>query len=65
MIALDKLVRCCAKRFTLGAAYLAIAFAGLINDLEAYRLEQLKQQAKEKEPIMQLTEAEKSRLKNF
>ena len=37
---LDKLLRRCAERFALGTAYLATAFAGLINELEAYRLEQ-------------------------
>jgi hypothetical protein len=62
---LDKLVRRCAKKFALGTAYLAIAFAGLINELEAYRLEQLKQLAKEKEPLKQLTEAERKEAETF
>jgi hypothetical protein len=55
---LDKLVRRCAERFALGTGYIAGAFAILINLLEAYRLDQLKLLAKEKEPIKQLTEAE-------
>ncbi|OQP45030.1 hypothetical protein A4H97_33225 [Niastella yeongjuensis] len=45
---LDKLVRRCAERFTLGTAYISGAFATLINLLEAYRLEQLKLLPKKK-----------------
>lgn len=56
---LDKLIRRCAESFALGTAYLATAFATLINLLEAYRLDQLKKQAVEKETVKQLTEAEK------
>jgi hypothetical protein len=37
----------------------------LINELEAYRLEQLKQLAKEKEPLKQLTEAERKEAETF
>lgn len=37
---LDKLVRRCAERFAWGTAYIAAAFATLINLLEQYRLEQ-------------------------
>jgi dsDNA-binding SOS-regulon protein len=62
---LDKLVRRCAERFALGTAYLASAFAGLINELEAYRLEQLELLAKEKEPIKQLTDVEKKEAEAF
>jgi len=62
---LDKLVRRCAERFTLGTAYLATAFAGLINLLESYRLEQLKALAKEKEPVKHLTDAEKKEAEAF
>jgi predicted transcriptional regulator len=62
---LDKLVRRCAERFTLGTAYLAAAFAGLINELEAYRLEQLKALAKEKEPVKQLSESERKAAEQF
>ncbi|OQP68409.1 hypothetical protein [Niastella populi] len=62
---LDKLVRRCAERFTLGTAYLATAFATLINLLEEYRLEQLQLLAKEKEPVKQLTEAERKEAEEF
>ena len=62
---LDKLVRRCAERFALGTAYLATAFAGLINELEAYRIEQLKALAKEKEPVKQLTETERKEAEQF
>src|ERR1044072_1842320 len=62
---LDKLVRRCAERFTLGTAYLATAFAILINQLEEYRLEQLKALTKEKEPVKQLTESEKKEAEQF
>ncbi|MCS3799478.1 hypothetical protein [Niastella sp. OAS944] len=44
---------------------MATAFAGLINELEAYRLEQLKLLAKEKEPVKQLTEAERKEAEQF
>ncbi|AEV99203.1 hypothetical protein Niako_2870 [Niastella koreensis GR20-10] len=56
---LDKLVRRCAERFTLGTTYMAGAFATLINLLETYRLDQLKLLVKEKEPVKQLTPAER------
>lgn len=62
---LDKLVRRCAERFALGTAYLATAFVTLINLLEAYRLEQLKKQAVEKETAKQLTEAERKEAEQF
>src|ERR1043165_9354829 len=62
---LDKLVRRCAERFALGTAYLATAFATLINLLEVYRLEQLKKQAVEKETVKQLTEAERKEAEEF
>ena len=62
---LDKLVRRCAERFALGTAYLAVAFAALINELETYRLEQLKKQTVEKETIRQLTEAERKEAEQF
>jgi len=62
---LDKLVRRCAERFALGTAYLATAFATLINLLESYRLEQMKLLAKEKEPVKQLTEAERKEAEQF
>jgi hypothetical protein len=61
----DKLVKRCAERFALGTAYIATAFAGLINTLEAYRLEQLKALAVEKETIKQLTEAERKEAEEF
>ena len=54
---LDKLVRRCAERFTLSTAYIASAFATLVNLLDVYRLDQLKLLAKEKESLKQLTEA--------
>jgi hypothetical protein len=38
---------------------------GLINELEVYRLEQLKLLAKEKEPVKQLTEAERKETEEF
>src|SRR5690349_12483952 len=47
----DKLVKRCAERFALGTAYIATAFAALINTLESYRLEQLKALAVEKETV--------------
>jgi hypothetical protein len=62
---LDKLVRRCAERFALGTSYVAGAFAMLINLLEASRLEQLKLLAKEKEPLKQLTEAERMEAEEF
>ncbi|THU32401.1 hypothetical protein FAM09_26780 [Niastella caeni] len=62
---LDKLVRRCAERFTLGTAYMATAFSILINLLEEYRLEQLKLLAKEKEPVKQLTESERKEAEQF
>jgi hypothetical protein len=62
---LDKLVRRCAERFVLGTGYIAMAFATLINLLEAYRLEQLKQLAEEKQPIKQLTEPERKEAEQF
>lgn len=62
---LDKLLRRCAERFTLGTAYLATAFATLINLLEEYRLEQLKLLAKKEEPVKQLTEAERKKAEEF
>jgi hypothetical protein len=52
----DKLVKRCAERFALGTAYIATAFAILINQLEAYRLEQFKTLAVEKETVKQLSE---------
>jgi hypothetical protein len=62
---LDKLVRRCAERFALGTAYLATAFATLINHLEAYRLDQLNKRAVEKEAVKPLTEAEKKQAEEF
>lgn len=62
---LDKLVRQCAERFALGTAYLAAAFATLINLLEAYRLDQLKKQAVERVAVKPLTEAEKKQAEEF
>ncbi|OQP52811.1 hypothetical protein A4H97_24230 [Niastella yeongjuensis] len=62
---LDKLVRRCAERFALGTSYISSAFATLINLLEAYRLEQLKQLTKEKEQVKQLTEPEKKEAEAF
>jgi hypothetical protein len=44
--ALDKLVRKCAERFSLGTAYITDVFAVLINALEQYRLNELKKQVK-------------------
>ncbi|MDF2188427.1 hypothetical protein [Paraflavitalea sp. CAU 1676] len=44
--ALDKLVRKCAERFSLGSAYMADVFAILITTLENYRLHELKKQVK-------------------
>jgi hypothetical protein len=44
--ALDKLVRKCAERFSLGTAYIADVFGVLINTLEQYRLNELKKQVK-------------------
>lgn len=61
----DKLVKRCAERFALGIAYIATAFAGLINTLETYRLEQLKTLAVEKETVKQLTEAERKEAEQF
>jgi chromosomal replication initiation ATPase DnaA len=61
----DKLVKRCAERFALGTTYIATAFAGLINTLQAYRLEQLKALAVEKETVKQLTEAERKDAEQF
>jgi len=61
----DKLIKRCAERFALGTAYIATAFATLINALEAYRLEQLKALAVEKQTVKQLTEAEKKDAEQF
>ncbi|WP_315814230.1 hypothetical protein [Paraflavitalea speifideaquila] len=46
--ALDKLIRKCAERFSLGTAYMAEVFAALITVLENYRLGELKSRLKRK-----------------
>jgi DNA-binding MarR family transcriptional regulator len=50
--ALDKLVKRCAERFTLGTAYVSGLFAAFINELEAYRLKQLTKQARVNTPVV-------------
>jgi hypothetical protein len=39
---MDRLVKRCAERFSLGTAYVSDVFTVLVNDLEAYRLEEMK-----------------------
>src|SRR5882672_2998254 len=63
--AVDKLVKRCAERFTLGTAYLIPVFTSLINLLEAYRLEQLKQLSTDKEPKKQLSPEEHKQALQF
>jgi predicted transcriptional regulator len=52
--ALDKLVKKCAERFSLGTSYLVTVFATLINALEEHRLNALKKQVKNdsREPMV-------------
>jgi len=40
--AMDRLVKRCAERFSLGTAYISDLLTALVNDLEQYRLEELK-----------------------
>jgi len=40
--AMDRLVKRCAERFTLGTAYVSDLLTALVNDLEQYRLNELK-----------------------
>lgn len=62
---IDKLVRRCAERFTLGTFYLTTAFAQLINELETYRIEQLKTLMAEKQTAKLLTEPERLEAEEF
>jgi hypothetical protein len=43
----DRLVRRCAERFSLGTAYVSDLLTALVNDLEVYRLEELKKGTQE------------------
>ena len=63
--AVDKLVKRSAERFGLGTTYLAQAFAALINELEAFRLEQLNKIAVNRETKMQLTAMERQQAEHF
>jgi hypothetical protein len=60
----DKLVKRCAERFALGIAYLYAVFAVLINQVEAYRLEQLNKRVKADMPVV-LSKARKDEVEQF
>lgn len=62
--AVEKLIKRCAERFSLGTAYLIPIFAALINALETYRLEQLQQLSAEK-TVKQLSPLEKEQAIQF
>jgi hypothetical protein len=51
--AVDKLVKRCAERFSLGTGYIVEMFTALVNTLEQYRLQELKKGLKEekREPM--------------
>lgn len=60
----DKLTRKCAERFEIGTVYINKAIGELINQLERYRMEELKkQQAPEKKKI--ITESQKTEAVSF
>ena len=62
---LDKLIRKCAERFSLGTAYMTTVFAELINVLEAYRLEQIAKLSADKVENKQLSAAERQEAEAF
>ena len=61
---LDKLIKKCAERYSLGTAYMINVFARLINELEAYRLQQLNKSGEVKKS-KQLTEEERKEAEKF
>ncbi|HWK05698.1 MAG TPA: hypothetical protein VNS58_18790 [Puia sp.] len=63
--AVDKLIKRCAEQFSLGTAYLIPIFSSLINLLEAYRLEQLKQLSTDKDHKKPLSPEEHTQALQF
>ena len=63
--AVDKLVKRCGERFGLGTVFIQQAFALLINELEAYRLQELNKLAVEKQTAKQLTSQERKQAEQF
>ena len=61
----EKLIKRCAERFSLGTAYLLPAFSALINLLESYRLEQLQQLSTDKNSKKQLSPEEQKQAIQF
>jgi len=61
--ALDKLIKRCAERFNLGTVYLSPIFSLLIDELEAYRLDQL--QAFHQDKTIHLTAEEIKQAEDF
>jgi hypothetical protein len=62
---LEKLIRKCAERFEMGSMYVAKALSELVNRIEAYRLEEIKQQQEKENPKKILSEQEKEEAENF
>jgi hypothetical protein len=61
----EKLIRKCAERFEIGTVYMGKAIAELINQLENYRLAEIKKQSVKQETRKTLSEKEKKVAMDF